>query len=524
MYPGVFARTTPHKPALVNGRTGATVSYKALDEGSNRVAQFLYAEGLRRGDHIAVFMENDLRYLEIAWATLRSGLHLTPINRYLTAAEAAYIIDDCDAKVLFTSLARREVATALLPLIGRCPIRLMLNGAIDGFLPYEPTVAAQSSDPLPEEWCGHMMLYSSGTTGRPKGIKKPLPQGKPHEVSTYLPYAQLNGYTAETIYLSPAPLYHAAPLGYVLAVQSVGGTAIIMESFEPIEALRLIEKYHVTHGQWVPTMFIRMLKLPEAERRRVDLSSMKQALHAAAPCPVEVKRQMIEWWGPIIEEYYAASEGHGVTRLDSREWLAHPGSVGRAKFGILHICDEDGAELPPGQDGLVYFEMEMLPFQYHKDPTKTAAACHPLHANWSTVGDIGYVDEEGYLYLTDRKAFMIISGGVNIYPQQIEDKLILHPKVADVAVIGVPNEEMGEEVKAVVQLAPGVTPGEAVAAELLAFLEDKIAAYMRPRSIDFVAELPRLPTGKLYKKSLRDRYWTSTGVPPVPTFRRGTAA
>jgi fatty-acyl-CoA synthase len=294
-----------------------------------------------------------------------------------------------------------------------------------------------------------------------------------------------------------------------------------MPKFDALDALRLIERYRVTHGQWVPTMFVRLLQLPEAERKRFDLSSMRLAVHAAAPCPVEIKRRMIEWWGPIIEEYYAASEGHGMTRLGTAEWLAHPGSVGRAKLGILHICDDDGNEVPVGETGLIYFELPERPFTYHKDPEKTQAASHPDHPTWLTVGDIGRLDGEGYLYLTDRKAFMIISGGVNIYPQQIEDALILHPKVRDVAVIGVPNEEMGEEVKAVVEAAPGIVTGPAFAAELMRFLDGRIARYMLPKSIDFVAELPRLPTGKLYKHALRERY-RQEPMPTAPSGARGT--
>jgi len=278
---------------------------------------------------------------------------------------------------------------------------------------------------------------------------------------------------------------------------------LMMPRFDAAEALALVERHAVTHAQFVPTMFVRMLKLPEAERERHDLSSLRAVIHAAAPCPVEVKRRMIEWWGPIIHEYYGGTEGNGITRLNSAEWLAHPGSVGRAKLGIIHVCDEAGVA------GLIYFERDTVTFGYHNDPAKTRGAQHPAHPNWSTLGDIGHVDTEGYLYLTDRQAFMIISGGVNIYPQAIEDALVTHPKVRDAAVIGLPNVDLGEEVRAVVELADDQHPSEELAEELIAYLKLRVARYMVPKAIDFTDDMPRLPTGKLYKKALRDRYATT---------------
>jgi fatty-acyl-CoA synthase len=323
------------------------------------------------------------------------------------------------------------------------------------------------------------------------------------------------GFDAHTVYLSPAPLYHTAPLGYGLETQFGGGTVVFMEKFEPLDALRAIERYRVTHSQWVPTMLIRLLKLDPAVRNAFDLSSHRVAIHAAAPCPQEIKRQMIDWWGPIIEEYYSSTEGNGVTTLNTEEWLAHPGSVGRALLGIIHICDDEGNELPVGESGLVYFERDQLPFHYHNDPDKTRAAQHPRHPAWTAVGDIGRVDSDGYLYLTDRKAFMIISGGVNIYPQAIEDALAVHPDVHDAAVIGVPDAEMGEQVKAIVEPAPGVAPSEALAERLLDYLRTRVARYMVPRSIDFIDAMPRLPTGKLYKQALRERYGVPATRSPV---------
>ncbi len=507
MYLADHARLTPDKPAMVSADTGQVVTYAELNERSNRFAQYLHAQGLRRGDHIAVLMENNLSFMEPIWAAFRSGLYVTTINRYLPADEAAYIAQDCGAKALVTSYAKREIAAGLTDLIPNTPIRLMVGGTIPGWTSYEEAVAAGSPQPLDQEWMGDSMLYSSGTTGRPKGILRPLPEITPAEGFDTRQAANRYELTSASVYLSPAPLYHAAPLAYVLTVQSFGGTVVMMERFDAEQALALIEKYGVTHSQWVPTMFVRMMTLEPQVRARYDLSSHKVAIHAAAPCPVEVKRQMIEWWGPILYEYYAGTEASGSTFITSEDWLEHPGSVGRAALGVLHICDEDGEELPIGETGLVYFEREAPTFEYHNDPGKTASARHPKHPNWNALGDVGYLDADGYLYLTDRKAFMIISGGVNIYPQAIEDALITHPKVADVAVFGIPDPEMGEAVKAVIEPAPGQIPSDELAAELMAYARERVAHYMAPRSIDFIEEMPRLPTGKLYKRVLRDAYW-----------------
>ena len=507
MYLADHALLTPDKPAMISAETGAVVTYGQLNERSNRLSRFFHDQGLRRGDHICILMENNLAFMDGVWAAFRSGLYVTTINRYLPPDETAYIVGDCGAKAIITSFAKREAAEALADLMPNCPLRLMVDGVIAGWQSYEAALAGASPEPLPEEWMGDSMLYSSGTTGRPKGILRPLPEMTTAQGFTTRQAVNRYGLTPDSVYLSPAPLYHAAPLAYVLSVQSFGGTVVMMERFDAQAALRLIEQHGVTHSQWVPTMFVRMMKLTPEDRARHDLSSHQVAIHAAAPCPVEIKRQMIEWWGPILYEYYAGTEGSGSTFITSEDWLEHPGSVGKAALGVLHICDENGEDLPVGETGLVYFERETPTFEYHNDPAKTADARHPQHPNWNALGDVGYLDADGYLYLTDRKAFMIISGGVNIYPQAIEDALVTHPKVADVAVFGIPDQEMGEAVKAVIEVAPGQVASDELAAELMAYARANLAHYMAPRSIDFIAEMPRLPTGKLYKRLLRDAYW-----------------
>lgn len=508
-YPGSIARQWPDRPALIDAGSGALQTYADLDARSNRLARLLHAHGLRRGDHMALFLENHLHYLEVMWAALRSGLYITAINRYLTPDEAAYIVADCGARALVSSRGMAETAGPLGALIPACPVRLMMDGALPGWQEYEAALAAHPAQPLDEEWAGDAMLYSSGTTGQPKGIRRPLRDLRAGDPALMMPLPDEYRFNPGMVYLSPAPMYHAAPLMFSLRVQREGGTVVMMPRFDPEAALANIARHRVTHSQWVPTMFVRMLKLPKEARERHDLSSHQVAIHAAAPCPVGVKREMIGWWGPILHEYYAGTESNGATRIDSHDWLAHPGSVGRAQLGVLHICDEDGNELPPGEAGTIYFEREEMPFSYHNDPDKTRRAQHPAHPNWSTLGDIGYVDAEGYLYLTDRKAFMIISGGVNIYPQAIEDALVTHPKVRDAAVIGLPNPDLGEEVKAVVEPADEAEPGPDLAAELTHYLRGKVARYMVPKSIDFTDRLPRLPTGKLYKHALRAQYLTT---------------
>lgn len=508
MYPGVHAKTQPDKIAAILPSTGETLTFGALDARSNQLARVLRAAGLEAGDHVAVFMDNRLAFFETTWACLRAGLYITPINRYLSAPEAAHIVEDCDATALIAA-ASLEQAAELGERAPRCTLKLAVGGKIDGFNDYAAALSRHSTEKLPDESLGALMFYSSGTTGKPKGVLRARPAqdvtlGNPNLAQIGSSY----GFSNSTIYLSPAPLYHAAVLGGANAALQYGGTIIVMEKFDAETALRHIETYKVTHSQWVPAMFVRMLKLASELRTKYDLSSQTCAIHAAAPCPVDVKQQMIGWFGPIVLEYYSSTEGAGFAMISSAEWMTHQGSVGKSRGRPFHVCDDDGRELPPGTPGNIYGEMQPgVQFEYHKDPKKTAAVRHPLHEDWVTTGDIGYLDDEGYLFLTDRQAFMIISGGVNIYPQQIEDVLALHPKLADAAVIGVPNQEMGEEVKAVVELAPGVEPSEELAEEIKDYIRARLGRLLVPRTVDFTAQLPRLPTGKLYKKALRDRYW-----------------
>ncbi|WP_039798904.1 acyl-CoA synthetase [Nocardia araoensis] len=509
MYPGAHVDRFADKPAVVVAESGEVLTYRELEENSVRLARHLHDAGLRKGDHVALLSGNDPKIYEVYWAALRTGLYITAVNRHLSPSEISYIVNDCGAKALIVSAGLADAAEQIVPETPAVEIRLAFDGPVPGYKSYEEARAAASPEPLPDQPRGADMLYSSGTTGRPKGIKQPLPDRQvgdaPGDTYTAI-FGPLYGFDTETVYLSPAPLYHAAPLRFGGVVHALGGTLVIMEKFDAEQALAAIERYRVTHSQWVPTMFVRMLKLDEAVRARYDVSSLRVAVHAAAPCPVDVKRAMIDWWGPILYEYYASTEANGATFIDSEQWLRKPGSVGTAGLGSIRVCGDDGAELPTGEIGTIYFEREEAPFAYHNDPAKTAEAVHPDHPTWTTTGDIGYVDEDGYLFLTDRKAFMIISGGVNIYPQEVEDALALHPEVLDVAVIGVPDEEMGESVKAVVQPAPGAEPGPDLAAELREYLRDRIAHYKVPRSFDFADELPRTPTGKLVKGKLRQRY------------------
>ena len=491
--------------------SGDQLTFGELDARSNQLAHLLRAAGLNIGDHYAIFMENHLRYIECESAGERSGLYFTCINSYLTADEVAYIVNDCQAKLLITSIAKREVAIEVAKLCPNVKTFLMVDGEADPFMNYETAVASYPTTPVDDETLGAPMLYSSGTTGRPKGIVRQLSGSAPGTNAPLFSFlGNLWRYRDNMVYLSPAPLYHSAPQAAVSLTLRRGATAVIMERFDPELYLQLVEQYRVTHSQLVPTMFSRLLKLPAETRMRADVSSLEVVVHAAAPCPVPVKEAMIDWWGPIILEYYGATEGMGFSFCDSEEWLAHKGTVGRVIMGELHVLDESGQPCPGGTPGTLWFKPPAH-FEYFNDPAKTTDS-RSVDGQLSTVGDVGYVDDDGYLFLTDRKTFMIISGGVNIYPQECENLLITHPDVMDAAVFGVPNNDLGEEVKAVVQAAPGVTVGPELERRLIAFCKDHLASMKCPRSIDFEDELPRLPTGKLYKRLLRDRYWEGHGT------------
>ncbi|HIG39081.1 MAG: AMP-binding protein [bacterium] len=508
MHPAELARKDPDKAAYIMADSGQTVTFKAINEHSNQAAQLFRKLGLQKGDHIAILLENHVSFIQICLAALRSGLYFTTISYRLQESEVEYIVNDCQAKLFITSKDRQSVVEKLIGKMPNVESHFMLDGTIAGFESWEGTLAGLPTSEIDDECIGASMLYSSGTTGRPKGILKPLPEGEFGADTGPSLFAALYGASEDSIYLSPAPLYHSAPLTFTLAFVMGGTTCVIMKHFEPEDALAAIEKYKVTHSQWVPTMFIRMLKLEEKQRLQYDISSLECAIHAAAPCPVKVKEDMITWWGPVIQEYYAGTEGNGFVAINSEDWLAHKGSVGRSMGALLHIVDDDGEDVAAGEIGTIYFEGGGE-FEYYNDKAKTAESKHAK--GWSTLGDVGYVDEEGYLYLTDRKSYMIISGGVNIYPQEAENILVTHPKVMDVAVFGVPNEDFGEEVKAVVQPKNFDDAGPELEEELIEYCRDQISHIKCPRSIDFDRELPRHPTGKLYKRLLKDRYWEGHG-------------
>ena len=499
------AVATPDKPAIIMHPSGAVVTFGELEARANQLAHLFRSAGLVEGDAVAMLMENSEHFHAVMWAARRAGLYYVPINTHLTAAEVAYIVDNSSAKAIVGSGGLRDLLAGLeaeLP-NGLPAVRLIVDGDLDGWQSYPECASGQPVTPIDDEIEGDLLQYSSGTTGQPKGIKRALTHQSPAEVPGLM--AALVGFWMhpEAVYLSPAPLYHTAPSVWTMQTQAGGITTVILDKFSPEGALEAIQKYRVTHGQFVPVMFTRMLKMPEAVRTSYDVSSLERVMHAAAPCPVEIKQQMIDWWGPIVDEYYASSEAIGSTLISAEEWLTHPGSVGRSMMTPLHILDEEGNELPPGEAGEIYFEGG-ADFEYLNDPAKTASS-RDSHG-WKTGGDIGYLDEDGYLYLTDRRHHMIISGGVNIYPQEAENVLVTHPKVMDAAVFGIPDEEMGQRVKGVVQTVDQADATDAFAEELLAWLRDRLSHYKCPRSISFEAQLPRTDTGKLYKQTLIEKY------------------
>ena len=513
MFPGDFVETHGSKPAVIMADSGWTQTFAELDAAANQLSRVFRAAGLQPGDHVALCLENHPRYLEILWGCEYAGLIYTAISTRLTTEELAYIVNDCGARAYLTSTYKADQAAELVSQTPAVELRLMLDGTIDGYDSYEATLAAQPATPLDGRLAGADMLYSSGTTGRPKGV---LPTFTPTPLEARGMGVRgllllLFGMTDEKVYLSPAPLYHAAPLRFSMSSLSIGATVVVMPRFDPEEFLANVARFKATHTQVVPTMFVRLLKLPDDVRATYDVSSLETVIHAAAPCPVEVKRAIIEWWGPVVHEYYAGTEGNGFVYCNSEMWLAHPGTVGMPINCTVHIVGDDNEELPVGEQGTVYFEGGAS-FEYHNDPGKTASSRHPK--GWTTLGDIGYLDADNFLYLTDRKAYMIITGGVNVYPQEAENVLTMHPAVFDVAVFGVPNADFGEEVKAVVQPVEMPADAEAAAAlsaELIAYCRSKLADVKCPRTVDFREELPRHPTGKLYKRLLKDEYWSAAG-------------
>ena len=508
MHPSQWAALRPHAAAIVAQNSGETRDYAALEAASNRGAHVLRKFGLARGDRIAIWCGNRPEYLEICWASERSGIVFVPISTQLTAREAGYIIRDCGARLLIAGFA---VAAALHTLMSESAMTglpvFTVGFSLEGALRWEEATALLPETPIADQSAGRPMLYSSGTTGWPKGIvhaDRPADITAEHHYETWL-RADF-GIDEQSVFTSPAPLYHAAPLVFSMAAHRLGATIILFERFDAEAFLCAVERYRISHAQLVPTMMSRLLSLPEQVRRKYALSSLRAVIHSAAPCPIAVKSAIIGWLGAIVHEYYGGSEGFGRTCINSAEWLERPGSVGRARYGIIHVCGEDGGELPAGETGLVYFQ-SATEVSYHGDPAKTMAATHPDHPDWRTFGDIGHMDSEGYLTLTDRKAFMIVSGGVNIYPQEAENILLTHPVVRDVAVIGVPDPDMGEQVKAVVQTVAGGATGPELASELISWCRERLAHYKCPRSVDFVSELPRQENGKLLKRQLREAYW-----------------
>jgi len=523
-----WAQTQADKAALIQIDTGSVLTYGELDRRAERAARWLVSLGLQAGDAIALLLENQPQLIELAWGARRAGLYFTAVNTHLAPPEAAYVVKDCEAKVLIASAATLPLAQAVRAARVQDEadtLRYMtLDDATEGFDSYEAALAAvDMAAPLPERPLGRDMLYSSGTTGLPKGIRRPL-----------LPFAERDrpdieveawrrsfGFDDRTVYLSTAPFYHAAPLRYIMRTIEVGGSCVALGRFDATQALAAIERYRVTHSQWVPTMFVRLLNLPDEVRACHDLGSMRVAIHAAAPCPVHIKQAMLDWWGDVIYEYYAGSEGAGTAAIGPQDWRSHPGSVGRATAGTIHIVGEDGRELPPGEVGMIYFS-GVANFAYHNDPEKTRKAYNDQ--GWATYGDLGHVDADGYLYLSDRRSDLILSGGVNVYPQEVESVLMQHPAVYDAAVVGVPDEEFGEVAKAVVHLREPARAGADLAQELVDFCLARLGRLKLPRTVVFEGPLPRLETGKLLRRELKERYRGAPAAGFAVQARRAAAA
>jgi len=501
-----LAQTEPDHLALVEP-DGREVRAGELLAEANRLVHALRELGLQKGDCVATVLPNGAPMIEAYLAATQAGWYLTPINFHLTGSEIAYILQDSDAKVFLCSERFAPACWAAVEEANFPPERRFAVGSIEGFRSYAQLKAGQPGSLPPDRVAGQVMNYTSGTTGRPKGVRRPLAPFEPEAVGAmYAMFLAMFGIQpdADGVHLTGSPLYHTAVLMFAGSSLHYGHTVVLMDKWTPEGCLQAIQKYRVTTTHMVPTQFHRLLALPDEVKRRYDVSSLRQVIHAAAPCPIDVKRRMLEWWGPVIYEYYAASEGGG-TIVTPEEWLKYPGTVGRPWPGAeIRILDDEGRECPPNTPGTVYMALGQYDFEYHKDKEKTESN---RRDGFFTVGDVGYLNEDGYLFLCDRKIDMIISGGQNIYPAEVEAVLLTHPKVGDVAVFGIPNEDWGEEVKAVVEPAAGVQPTPELAEELIAYCRQKLAKYKCPRTIDFIDEMPRDPNGKLYKRKLRDLYW-----------------
>lgn len=503
------AQSQPDRLAVVDDR-GTEISYGELAAEQNRAAHGLRAAGLGTGDCAAALLWNQPQFLELALACAQTGTYFLPINWHLTAPEVAYVLDDSQARVLVAAERSAPVAAAGAEQAGLGFPRRFAVGTIEGFGNYQEFKSGQPSTRPPDPTAGDTMVYTSGTTGRPKGIRRPLTGADPEALVAQLAEVLsliFNVPSGPNVQLVTGPMYHATPGALAVTGLHLGHTLVLMDRWEPERTLELIERHRVTYLHVVPTMFQRLLSLPEKVKHRYDLSSLRSVIHGAAPCPIEVKRRMIDWWGPVITEYYGSSEGGGAF-VRTEDWLQRPGTVGQPWPGsTIKILDEEGSECPPMEPGAVYMKMPGFDFAYHNAPEKTRESSRE---GFFTVGDIGYLDEDGFLFLSGRTAELIISGGVNIYPAEIESRLLEHPAVADAGVIGVPNSEWGEEVKAIVRLQDGIDPSAALADDLIAHCRAGLAGYKVPRSVDFRAELPRTETGKLYKRLLRDEYWAAT--------------
>lgn len=504
-----WASTTPHSAALIIAETGETVSFRELVERSNRAAHLLRDLGLRAGDHVAFMVDNSPLFFDLCWAALRSGLVYTPMSIHLAAEDAGYILSDCDARVFIASHSLKATAIDAAKHAPLLEHRFLSDGAEAGFYSWQEAVAECPVSGIADPSLGIDMSYSSGTTGRPKGVVRPperIPFGHPDAVMERGHPG--HGFSKNTRFLVPNPVYHSAPSRFSMIVQSLGGTVVLMQKFDPENALAAIERYRANHGLFVPTMFVRMLQLDPETRQRYDVSSLRQVVHAAAPCPTPVKEQMLDWWGPIVDEFYGSTEQCGFTHITAAEWVERKNSIGRPTLGKFHVLDDQGRALPAGEIGTIWVE-GAEPFSYYKAPDKTAESCN--ERGWQTLGDVGYIDEQGYVYLTGRNAFTINSGGVKISPKEVEDVLATHPSVVEAAVFGIPCPHFGEQVKAVVQLHDHSEAGAKIEAELIELCRARLSRIKAPKSIDFEEILPRDAVGKLLKKTLKARYWPAPG-------------